>query len=195
MTRVIAGRARGRRLESPRSAGTRPTGSRVKQTLFDILAPRLAGCRFLDLCAGTGAVGLEALSRGARRVVLVERDPAAAAVIRRNVQLLAADRGAVAVQARECLAALRELARVREVFDVIYFDPPYDSALYEPVLEALSAPLLAEGAIVVAEHFHTRALPETIGGLSRERAVRIGDHRLAFYRLAAVEQGGASEPA
>jgi 16S rRNA (guanine966-N2)-methyltransferase len=196
MTRVIAGRARGRRLESLRGVKTRPTASRVKQTLFDILAPRLAGCRFLDLCAGTGAVGLEALSRGARRAVLVERDRTAAAVIRRNARLLAAERAQVAVRAEDCLVALRDLARARETFDVIYFDPPYEGALYEPVLDALSARgLVAGGGIVVVEHFHKRALPETIGGLSRERSVRIGDHRLAFYRLAAVEQGGASEPA
>jgi 16S rRNA (guanine966-N2)-methyltransferase len=98
VTRIIAGRAKGRRLLAPRGQGTRPTASRVKQTLFDILAPRVRGCRFLDLCAGTGAVGLEALSRGAAGVVLVEQDERAVALIRRNVAELQAGPGEVGVR-------------------------------------------------------------------------------------------------
>jgi 16S rRNA (guanine(966)-N(2))-methyltransferase RsmD len=181
--RIIGGQARGRRLKAPRGGATRPTGDRVKQTLFDILAPRVAGARFLDVFAGAGGIGLEALSRGAGRVVLIESDRAAVAAIEGNLAVLgAAKRAQVCRQdARVALAALAD-AGVR--FGIVYLDPPYDSPLYEEVLEQLAGMhLLEAGAVVVAEHFHKRALPETIGGLARARLVRIGDHCLSFYHL------------
>ena len=181
--RIIAGRSRGRRLESLKGDTTRPTGSRVKQTLFDILAADIPGSRFLDVFAGGGGIGLEALSRGAARVVLVDESAAAAAAIRRNAQLLAEAGGEVRVFRQDARLALQALAAAGERFDVVFLDPPYASDLYEPLLEEIgSVRLLAPGAVVVAEHFHKRSLPETIGGLARARSVRVGDHRLTFYR-------------
>lgn len=185
MTRIIGGRGRGRRLATPRGVQTRPTGDRVKQTLFDILAAEIPGCRFLDAFAGSGGMGLEALSRGAARAVLIDRSPAAVAAIRRNQALLADAGGELLVLQQEALAALAALAGRGGRFDVVYLDPPYESDLYEPVLEQLGAgALLAPAAVVAAEHFHKRALPETIGGLVKTRSVKVGDHRLTFYRRA-----------
>jgi 16S rRNA (guanine(966)-N(2))-methyltransferase RsmD len=180
VTRIIGGTGKGRRLRTPRGDATRPTGARVRQTLFDILAPRVSGCRFLDAFAGNGGVGLEALSRGAARVVLVDQSRAAIEVIRENARLLAAAGGDVQIYHQDARIALAALADSGVRFDVIYLDPPYASPLYEPLLEE-AARLLATTGVVVAEHFHKRALPETIGGLVSTRSVRIGDHTLTFY--------------
>jgi 16S rRNA (guanine966-N2)-methyltransferase len=183
MSRILSGHGKGRRLRSPKGAQTRPTGGRVKQTLFDILAPELPGCRFLDAFAGNGGIGLEALSRGASRVVLVEHSAAAVAAIRENLRALAGAGGDVQVFRQDARLALAGLADSGVRFDIVYLDPPYASDLYEPLLEQVGATrLLEEGGLVAAEHFHKRMLPERIGGLSRTRSVRIGDHRLSFYR-------------
>ena len=180
MTRIIGGTGKGRRLRTPPGEATRPTGARVRQTLFDILAPRIRGCRFLDAFAGNGGVGLEALSRGAARVVLIDQSRAAVEVIRENARLLAAGGGDVQIHQQDARIALAALADAGVRFDVVYLDPPYASPLYEPLLEE-SGRLLEETGTVVAEHFHKRALPETIGGLVSTRSVRIGDHKLTFY--------------
>ena len=180
MPRIIAGTGKGRRLKTPRGDGTRPTGARVRQTLFDILAPQIPGCRFLDAFAGNGGVGLEALSRGAARVVLVDQSRAAVQAIRENARLVAGAGGEVQVHQQDARVALAALADSGVRFDVVYLDPPYASPLYEPLLEE-SARLLEKTGLVVAEHFHKRALPETIGALVSTRTVRIGDHKLTFY--------------
>ena len=180
MSRIIGGAGKGRRLRTPRGDTTRPTGARVRQTLFDILAPRVRGCRFLDAFAGNGGVGLEALSRGAARVVLVDQSRAAIEVVRENARLVAAAGGDVQIYHQDARIALAALADSGVRFDVIYLDPPYASPLYEPLLEEAGR-LLERAGVVVAEHFHKRALPETIGGLVSTRSVRIGDHKLTFY--------------
>ena len=180
MSRIIGGTGKGRRLRTPRGDTTRPTGARVRQALFDLLAPRVPGCRFLDAFAGNGSVGLEALSRGAARVVLVDQSRAAVEVVRENARALAAVGGDVQIYHQDSRIALAALADSGVRFDVIYLDPPYASDLYQPLLE-LAAHLLEKTGLVVAEHFHKRALPETIGGLVSTRSVRIGDHKLTFY--------------
>jgi 16S rRNA (guanine(966)-N(2))-methyltransferase RsmD len=181
MTRIIAGRGKGRRLKTPTGLETRPTGARVRQTLFDILAPRLPGCRFLDAFAGSGAVGLEALSRGAGSVILVEQAAAAAAAIRDNVRAMAGV-GDVQVFRQDARVALPALAEQGRRFDVVFLDPPYAGDLYERSLETIvTAGLLAPGGVAVAQHFHKRPLPERIGSLVRVRSVRVGDHLLSFY--------------
>jgi 16S rRNA (guanine(966)-N(2))-methyltransferase RsmD len=181
--RIIAGRGRGRRLKSAPGPATRPTGGRVRQTLFDILAPEVPGCRFLDAFAGNGGVGLEALSRGASKVVLVDESGPAVQAIRENARALADGGGEVDVYQQDARTALAALADRGRRFDIVYLDPPYASDLYEPLISGLGdGDLLAEGGLVVAEHFHKRLLPETIGGLERTRTVRVGDHCLSFYR-------------
>ncbi len=190
MTRIIGGAGKGRRLKAPRGLAVRPTGSRVKQTLFDILAPVMPGCRFLDAFAGSGGVGLEALSRGASRVVLVDFAAAAVDAIRANVAALQGAGGGVQVFRQDARVALAALADSGVRFDVVFLDPPYESTLYEPLIEQIGATrLLEKDGVAVAEHFHKRALPETIGPLARAREVRIGDHRLSFYRWRATEAG------
>jgi 16S rRNA (guanine966-N2)-methyltransferase len=182
MIRIIAGRAKGRRLQTPPGQHSRPTAARVRQTLFDILAPRIPGCRFLDACAGSGAIGLEALSRGAARVVLVETDAAALQSIRANAKLLEGGGGEVEILRQDARIALPALAERGRRFDVVYLDPPYAGDLYQPLLDAVSqGGLLETDGVLVAEHFKKRALPETIGRLSQTRSVRVGDHALAFY--------------
>jgi len=187
MGRIIGGSGKGRRLKSPRGPLTRPTASRVRQALFDVLAAEVPGCRFLDLFAGSGGVGLEACSRGAALAVLVEVDPIAARSIRHNVATLSAEAVARAVRG-DVRAALSRLAASGERFGIVFLDPPYGSDLYEPVLAALaSGSVLAPGGLVVAEHFHKRALPETIGRLVRVRILRVGEQCLSFYRSAEGE--------
>ena len=192
MARIIAGAGKGRRLKTAGGDATRPTGARVRQSLFDILAPVIPGCRFLDAFAGNGGVGLEALSRGAARVVLVDRSVGAVEAAQANARALAAAGGEVQVFRQEARTALGALGDQGQRFDVVYLDPPYDSDLYEPLLLLLGGKgsPLADDGVVVAEHFHKRALPERIGALERTRQKRVGDHCLSFYRRAS---GGEAE--
>jgi 16S rRNA (guanine(966)-N(2))-methyltransferase RsmD len=195
VSRIIGGAGKGRRLKTAVGDATRPTGARVRQSLFDILAPRIPECRFLDAFAGSGGVGLEALSRGAARVVLVDRSASAVAAARENARALAHAGGEVQVFRQEALAALQALADEGRRFDVIYLDPPYTSDLYEPLLQLSGDRLLAADGVAVAEHFHKRALPERIGALIRTRQKRVGDHGLSFYSRGADPEPAADEPA
>jgi len=180
--RVIAGSARGIRLEAPGDA-TRPLGDRVKQTLFAILEPDLPGSSVLDLFAGSGAAGIEALSRGAARAVFVDRDRTAVGVISRNLARahLTGDRATV-VRA-DALGWLRApRATTAGPFDVVIADPPYaEAALLVGALEGLDAHL-APGARVVAKHFWRDPPPARVGLLASERERRFGETMLTFYR-------------
>ena len=180
--RIIAGTARGVRLEAP-GPTTRPLADRVKQTLFAILEPDLPGARVLDLFAGSGAAGLEALSRGAAHATFVERDKGAAAMIAANLARthLAGERARI-VRA-EALAWLRgPEAAAAGPFGVVIVDPPYAEVdLLASALDALG-PLLAPGARVVAKHFWRDAPPARIGLLASERERRFGETTLTFYR-------------
>jgi 16S rRNA (guanine966-N2)-methyltransferase len=183
--RVIAGTARSIRLDAP-GAGTRPLGDRVKQTLFAILEPDLPGARFLDLFAGSGAGGIEALSRGAAHATFVERDAGAARVIVANLartHLGAPDR--VRVVREDVLGWLREADRATEPpWDVVLLDPPYeDTRVLADALTALAA-LTASDAHVVAKHFWRDAPPERAGLLASDRVRRFGETALTFYRRA-----------
>jgi 16S rRNA (guanine(966)-N(2))-methyltransferase RsmD len=136
-------------------------------------------------------VGLEALARGAARVVLVDRSAGAVAAAQQNARTLAHAGGDVQVFRQDARTAIGALAVRGLRFDVVYLDPPYDSDEYEPLLLLLGSEgsPLAEAGVVVAEHFHKRPLPETIGALSRTRTKRVGDHCLSFYRRAAEAAG------
>jgi 16S rRNA (guanine966-N2)-methyltransferase len=179
--RVIAGTARATRLEAP-GKGTRPLADRVKQTLFAIIEPDLPGAIFLDLFAGSGAGGIEALSRGAAHATFVERDKAAVTVIMANLARthLAAR---ATVSKADALTWLRDPARARDLRPTaVLIDPPYDvpSAL-TAALETVG-PLLAPGARVVAKHFWRDAPPARIGLLASDRERRFGETALTFYR-------------
>src|SRR5579875_3293834 len=161
--RVIAGEFRSRRLVAPRGMATRPTSDRLRETLFNVLGPRISGARFADVFAGSGAVGIEALSRGAAFCCFVERAPAAVAAIRENLAALKIGSG-VQIEARHAVRALKGLATAEEPFDLVFLDPPYEAAAeYQGVFAVLTehaAHLLAPGAVVVAEHARKYKLAE-----------------------------------
>lgn len=185
--RVIGGELRHRKLEAPAGLGTRPSADRLRETLFNILGPAIAGHLFVDLYAGTGAVGIEAYSRGARPVVWVERTAAAARVLRANLRGLGIGESGVAQ--RDVGAVLRggrwpgdpETAAA-----CIFLDPPYgdESACARVLAELDRHPELAgEGARVVAETRRNAELPETVGRWRRQRVHALGDSQLVFYAL------------
>jgi 16S rRNA (guanine966-N2)-methyltransferase len=179
--RIIAGRHRGRRLTTPPGLATRPTADRVREALFSILehgTPPLRGCRFLDLFAGSGAVGLEARSRGAATVVLVESDAQAAKAIERNIASL--DEAAHTRLLRQDASRLR---RATDAFDIAYLDPPYDTPLLTPTLAGLAAGgWLNRGARVVCEMARGTAPASLPDPFTLEDERVYGAARLLFLR-------------
>ena len=190
--RVIAGTAKGTRLIAP-GEGTRPFGDRVKQTLFAILEPDLPGARVLDLFAGSGAGGIEALSRGAAAAIFVERDAAAARVIDENLRATGLSEKARVIRG-DAIAYLKTAA-TNAPFDLVLLDPPYaESGLLEAALARLGAadqPLLASDAWVVAKHFWRTPPPPAAGLLASVRNRRFGETALTFYRWAPEPSPGA----
>jgi 16S rRNA (guanine966-N2)-methyltransferase len=184
--RVIAGQFRSRPLAAPKGNDTRPTSDRLRETLFNVLAPRIEGAIFLDLYAGSGAVGIEAISRGAREVIFVENAEPALRAIRANLASLGI-RGNYSLEARGVNAALKRLAPANRTVNIIFLDPPYsDTAAYESTLTLLGNechPLLAPDAIVIAEHLKKINLADAYGSLHRYRALKQGDSTLSLYSL------------
>ena len=183
--RVIAGKFRSRPLRSLKGLELRPSSDRLRETLFNILGPAVQGASFLDLYAGTGAVGIEALSRGARHACFVERHAPATALIRRNLDSLGIGKEAE-ILAVDVLRGLERLESRHAHADFVFLDPPYAAAEeYENVLDFLGESLLlAPGGRVIAEHLKKHALPERAGELELTRVVTQGDAALSFYRLA-----------
>ncbi|MBV9072860.1 MAG: 16S rRNA (guanine(966)-N(2))-methyltransferase RsmD [Acidobacteria bacterium] len=182
--RIIAGQYRSRKLVAPSGNSTRPTSDRLRETLFNVVAPGIAETVWLDLFAGSGAVGIEALSRGARMVYFVESSARAAKVIRANLSSLSLRTG-YELHEREVLPALRMLDASGVTVDFCFLDPPYsDHAAYEATLGFLSqSRLLKSSSNVIAEHDKHDDLKETYGGLRRTRRLQQGDAVLSFYRL------------
>jgi 16S rRNA (guanine(966)-N(2))-methyltransferase RsmD len=179
--RVIAGACKGRRLSAPRWAGLRPTSDKLRETLFNVVGARVRGVRVIDAYAGTGAIGIEALSRGASHVTFIERDGRAAALIQENVARCGfAD--ACAIIRADVRAAARQLSEIGP-FELILLDPPYDTSDATDALAFLGIHL-APGGLVVLEHASRRAAPDAAGALVRFRDLVSGDSALAFYRVA-----------
>ena len=192
--RIIAGSAKGVRLRAP-GAGTRPLADRVKQTLFAILEPELDGARVLDLFAGSGAGGIEALSRGAAGAIFVEKDQGAAAVIDANLRATGLAGPTAAVVRWDVVRWLAE-PNVDAAFDLVLVDPPYaETELLTRVLEILGAPGAprAPDARVVAKHFWRDRPAEHIGRLALERDRRFGETALTFYRRTGSEPPASEE--
>jgi 16S rRNA (guanine966-N2)-methyltransferase len=184
--RFTGGEARGRSIRGPRGPGIRPTSDRVREALFDVLATRVSGASFLDVFAGTGAVGLEALSRGASRAVFLERDRGALRLIRENLRLGPWEE-AVEILPGDALHSLAALRRRGERFSVIFLDPPYDHPRIQTLLEAAS-PLLGGDGLLVIEHRSSGPLPvPQTPRLVLGRSYRHGDTRLTTYRPAREE--------
>jgi 16S rRNA (guanine(966)-N(2))-methyltransferase RsmD len=175
--RVIAGSLKGRRLKAPAWDGLRPTSDKLRETLFNVLAPRIAGARVLDGYAGTGALGIEAMSRGAVSATFVDRDPRAQALIEENLGHCGLI-GCVIIRA-SVARAFDDLQRAHSSFDLILLDPPYDEATAEIV--AAATPLVAPNGMVVLEHARRREMTTSAGGLARTRQITSGDSMLSFY--------------
>ena len=180
--RIIAGAYKGRRLTTPRGDTTRPTADQVRVALLDTLMPWLPEAHVLDLFAGAGGVGLEALSRGAAHVSFVERDARAVHALRANVATLDVAH-AVRIIRDPVLRALHALRAEGARFDVVFLDPPYEGDDASATVEALGdGALLADGAVVVAQHLTKRPPPASAGALTAFRTRRFGETTLTFFR-------------
>jgi 16S rRNA (guanine966-N2)-methyltransferase len=185
--RVIAGKFRSRLLKGPGKLRLRPTSDRLRETLFNILGPAVEESLFVDLYAGTGAIGIEAISRGARETIFVEPHARTARLIRANLQALTIDSGAEVIEA-EALRGLERMASRHLLADFIFLDPPYENKQeLLDVLEYLDrSHVVAPLGLVIAEHRDKLELPERLLRLERTRLVVQGDTALSFYRLAAA---------
>ncbi len=194
--RIVAGRFRSRRLKPLGALALRPTSDQLRETLFNVLGAEVSGSTFIDCYAGTGAVGIEALSRGARRVIFIEKDRSVSALLRANLTMLGAEpmHAEGGTSASEILAldgpgALARLAYRDLRADFLFADPPYDDvddcvARIERALhEKPGTQLLSSGALVVIEHRARKVLPESLGPLKKVRVLKQGDSALSFYRM------------
>ena len=184
--RVIAGEFRSRLLETPRGVATRPTSDKLRGTLFNVLGASVQGAKFVDLYAGSGAVGIEAISRGAEFVWFAEKAPPAVAAIRANLRALKIA-GGYALEDRGAAKLLGSLGKnARSGVNVVFLDPPYEAAdEYKRTMEFFGAhadEVLAQDAMVIAEHARKQALAESFGSLKRVRVLEQGDAALSFYR-------------
>ncbi len=183
--RIIGGEFGSRKLKTPGKLAMRPTSDRLRETLFNVLGPAIEDSLFIDLYAGTGAIGIEALSRGAREAIFVEMHPAAVRLIHENLESLKiASR--LEVIATDAARALDQLAHRKLLADFIFLDPPYDNADERlRILEMLDeSHLIAPSGIVIVEHSVKTELPERFDRLELSRLLEQGDAALSFYRLA-----------
>ena len=170
--RIIAGELKGRRLKTPKWDGLRPTSDKLRETLFNVVSQRVPGARVLDFYAGTGAIGIEALSRGAAHVTFVETDARALKLIDENLRQCGVSDRYVIIRTPQSLPA--------GSFDLAVLDPPYDVPDLT-VSIAAAEPLLAPGGLLVLEHARRRPVPEHVGRLRMSRDLISGDSALAFY--------------
>ena len=177
--RVTGGIGKGRKLKVPAGSRVRPTSNKVKQALFNILGQKVEGALFLDLFAGIGGIGIEALSRGAGKVVFVDDSRDSLKVIKKNVEQSGfAERAQVIASKAEAF-----LKKASDRFDIVFLDPPYSLAL-EPLLKVLAdSGILKSDSVLIAEHFKKQPSIERAGNLSLYREAQYGDTVLAFYRL------------
>jgi 16S rRNA (guanine966-N2)-methyltransferase len=188
--RVISGKYRGRRLRGPEGLELRPTGDKLKETLFNVLGTQVSGSVVLDVFGGSGAIGIEALSRGARQVVFIEIAPAAVRLIRHNLGLCGIKSGFRVLQ-KDVFAALRSLGREDFKANIVFFDPPYDFEPYRDLLDiTFGRNLLTQPSQVVIEHHRKAELPESGEGYQRSRVIRHGDHVLSLYQEDRIQETG-----
>lgn len=178
--RIIGGQYRSRKLKSVPGTAVRPTPDRLRETLFNVLAPRIAGTVFLDAYAGSGAVGIEALSRGAKQIVLIERNPQALVVLRENLAALQVRSEAVVMRGSAVSHLRKRSADFR--LDIAFVDPPYE--LVKEYAESLSILAEMNCPLVIAQHPSRMVLEEKYGALVKGRVLRQGDNALSFYERA-----------
>jgi len=171
----------GRRLQSPKGKDLRPTGDRLKETLFNILGQNLTGLVIVDAFSGTGAIGIEALSRGANNVVFIDRSPESGHLVRRNLELCGVTKG-YRMMPLDIFQCLRQLGRENFRADIVFLDPPYDWKPYQDLLLLVFKTGVADqNSIVVVEHHAKSRLPESGEGYSRTRIVTQSGHCLSMY--------------
>ncbi len=181
--RVISGLYKGRKLHGPRGLDLRPTGDRLKETVFNILGPGLQGSVFVDAFSGTGSIGIEALSRGAKEVVFIESGKEGVSLIRQNLQLCGVTAG-FRLLAQDIFSAFRALGREGFSGDTVYLDPPYDWQPYKDLIDTLAAvSIVGPASRVILEHHRKSSIPETGTGYRLMRQVRQGDSCLSFYAV------------
>jgi len=176
--RIITGRFKGRRLAAPSGSAVRPTSDGLRETLFNVLGDRVSGARVLDAYAGTGAIGLEALSRGASQATFVERDRRVISVLQANITTCGASEACAII--RDDFLVFAGRVTGRDHFDLVLLDPPYEATDLHAVLAA-AAPLVAPAGQLVIEHSRRRVVPESIDALARTRLLVAGDSALAWY--------------
>ncbi len=183
--RIIGGTSRGRRLSGPRGATIRPTADQVKEALFNILADRIVSARFLDLFAGTGNIGLEALSRGATQATFVESNPIACRLLEANVRRCGFER----VAEVRPVPVSRFLKHARgSAYDIVFLDPPYQTQDAQRVLPSVGSDVIIQPhGVVVVEHFHKTHLDDRIGHLALVKTYRYGDTCLSLYQRERTE--------
>lgn len=182
LMRIIAGSAKGHRLSLPRGRTIRPTTDRVREALFNILAPRIQGATFLDLYSGSGSVGLEALSRGASLVVFVDNDVKSMTTLMGNLKKSGLSDKDVVVHKGDVIQVLARLDKETFSFDVVFMDPPYACGLVEPTLSVVSsASLLRPDGLVIVEHGIGEEIPRCIKHLEIESVRQYGDSILSFF--------------
>ena len=184
LMRIISGKYRGLTLKALKGGKLRPTSDQLRETVFDVLGPSILDARFLDAYAGSGAVGIEALSRGASDVVFIEHHRAAAELIRQNLTRFKIDSGFWILTSTVGIG-LEKLADQGEQFDFVFLDPPYDAIReYHQTLRELGrGRLLGPSSLVIAEHSRHVVLEENYAGLRHTRTIRHGDAQLSFYRM------------
>jgi len=192
--RITGGKAGGRKISAPKHGGVRPTSDKVKEALFSVLGPRVEGCRFLELFAGTGAVGIEALSRGAEHTVFVDSSKRSAGLIRKNLDELELREGA-SVYAMDAIKFITKHGPEAGPFGIVFLDPPYHGGLGEKAMDALGGcaesdgcGIIDEDTLVVYEHFKKHQPPDSVGGLSVRKSYTYGDTVLSVYVPVRVEE-------
>ena len=177
--RVVGGIAKGRRLKALKGLNIRPTSDKVKESIFNILGDKIIDAIFLDLCAGTGGIGIEALSRGAKETLFVENNQRAVKLIKENLSLCKLENNSKVV----CDDAVRFLEDSDKRFDIIFFDPPYKSDLFEKFLTVFDTKeMLAGNGILIIEHNSKTTLPEETNSLILLKKYKYGDTTLSLYK-------------
>lgn len=184
--RIIAGKARGRAIKAPEGRETRPVTDMIRESLFDIWQFDIEGAQFLDLFAGSGCMGLEALSRGAAKATMVDAAPAAVRIIKDNLAKTGLASEPNEVLKSDVIEAVGRFKRTRRTFDIIYVDPPFTMPeLFPPVMEALGdgALLKEDGVLAIRSETKRLEMPESVGNLARVREKRYGISTVSFYRV------------
>ncbi|RKY74087.1 MAG: 16S rRNA (guanine(966)-N(2))-methyltransferase RsmD [Candidatus Latescibacterota bacterium] len=188
--RVIAGEARGRIVRAPKGLRTRPVTEKVKEAIFDVLGSQTEEARVLDLFAGSGSLGIEALSRGAREVVFVDTSPLAKEAIEKNLKMLQWESRAKVLCLESCVA-IKKLAEKGERFDIIFSDPPYRERISVRILQEVSGSgILAVKAVVVTRFRKDEQIPDAVAGLSSIVQKSYGDSRVIFWAVRQAERKG-----